>query len=302
MTSIGSSAFQNATSLSTITLPNSLTTIGTSAFQSSGLTSIDLSGTKITSIQNNTFNGAASLASVTLPTGLTNIGNNAFANSGISSLNLGDTQVNTIGQGAFANTTKLETLNVPSTLTTINSADSDNNRTFQGSAIKSLDLKNTQITQIQGGTFSGAASLATVKLPATVTTIGNKAFQGTTALTTLTQGDEETSGKLNDKITSINTLAFANSGLVTIDLSETKVTSFGNGTFLNMPKLATLKLPNTVTEIPSGLVAGSTNLTSFAFPTSLNKINDAGGDGTAYGAFQGTGLTDVDLSSTGLTA
>ena len=94
-------------------------------------------------------------------------------------------------------------------MTTLNSANSDNNHTFQGSGITELDLSNTKITSIANSTFSGAASLATVKLPAAVTSIGNQAFQG--------------------------------SGISTINLEATQVTTIGQGAFANTTNLATLK-------------------------------------------------------------
>lgn len=208
----------------------------------------------------------------------------------------------TIGQGAFANTTKLETLKVPSTLTTLNSASTTTGNnitaTFYNSAIKELDLSGTQITAIQGNTFNNATKLETVNLPAGLTSIGNSAFQGTTKLKTLTQGGGE-NGKLTSSITTISTRAFQGTGLESIDLSDVQVTaSLGNSVFQQATSLANLTLPKTLTTIPAGLIAGATALQSLKIPNSVTTIN--GGNADYPGAFEGSGIQNIDLSGTKL--
>ncbi|MDR2577880.1 MAG: leucine-rich repeat protein, partial [Chitinispirillales bacterium] len=56
VTSIGNDAFLGCTKLASIDIPNSVTSIGTAAFRNSGITSIVLPE-NLTSIANNTFNG-----------------------------------------------------------------------------------------------------------------------------------------------------------------------------------------------------------------------------------------------------
>ena len=201
------------------------------------------------------------------------------------------------------------------TLSSANNTDPNNlQATFYGSALESLDLSSTQITTIKSSTFRGAASLATVKLPAGLTTIEDSAFKGTTNLKTLTQqgaasgsvrADEATSNKLTKSITRLGTYAFRGTGLASIDLSDTKVTgegnatSLGNSVFQQATSLSSLTLPITLTTIPAGMVAGATSLTSLTIPASVTKIN--GGNGQYPGAFQGSGLESLDLSTaTGL--
>ena len=91
LTTINQNAFQGCTSLTTIAIPSTVTTINAGnsnfkgAFQGSGLTSIDLSGTKIVSggntgtnwpsnsAQCGTFSNMPELTTVILPAGLTGI-------------------------------------------------------------------------------------------------------------------------------------------------------------------------------------------------------------------------------------
>ncbi len=80
VTSIGESAFEDCRGLTTITIPNSVESIGNSAFSGcSGLTTVTLSES-LTSIGRNTFSGCSGLTTITLPESLTSIGDYAFAN------------------------------------------------------------------------------------------------------------------------------------------------------------------------------------------------------------------------------
>ena len=317
LTEIGETAFQNTTSLKTIDIPSSVNSLGGSAFSGSGLTTIDLSATKVTVIRGGTFENAASLTDVKLPTRITSIGIRAFFNSGITSLDLSTTALTTIGNGAFANTTSLTSLMVPNSLTTINSDNAttgDNiTATFTNSGLTTLDLSQTKITTINNSTFNGAAKLETVKLPSTVTTIGQNAFKDTTALKTLTQAEPTPSetptgraagNKLASSLTSIGNSAFQGTGLESIDLSETKIigydtNSLGNSAFQDAASLSDVKLPTGLKGIPAASFANTTSLKSIKIPDTVNRIN--AGNSTFLGAFQGSGLESIDLSQTKVT-
>ena len=69
-------------SLTSITIPNSVTSIGDFAFYlCSSLTSVTIPNS-VTSIKDNTFSGCSSLTSVTIPNSVTWIGDAAFAKCG----------------------------------------------------------------------------------------------------------------------------------------------------------------------------------------------------------------------------
>ena len=79
ITSIGSSAFGGCSSLTSVTLPNSITSIGSSAFYAcSKLTSITIPDS-VTSIGDKAFRDCSSLTAITIPNSVTSIGDKAFS-------------------------------------------------------------------------------------------------------------------------------------------------------------------------------------------------------------------------------
>ena len=114
--------FYSCRSLTSITLPDSLTSIGDYAFAScTSLTSINLPDS-LTSIGNGAFSRCTSLTSITLPEGLTSIGDFAFFScTSLTSINLPDS-LTSIGIQAFYSCTSLTSINLPDSLTSIGGA------------------------------------------------------------------------------------------------------------------------------------------------------------------------------------
>jgi hypothetical protein len=82
VTSIASKAFEE-TSLTSVTIPDSVTNIGSWAFFScSSLTGVTIPGS-VTSIGDSAFDYCTSLASVTLPEGATSVGDWVFADASV---------------------------------------------------------------------------------------------------------------------------------------------------------------------------------------------------------------------------
>jgi hypothetical protein len=118
VTSIGSYAFADCSSLIIINFPDSLTSIGSYAFIYCGLTSVTIPES-VTTISEYTFGGCEALTSVTLPNSLTSIGAAAFyLCTALATITLPDS-LTTIGESAFDTCTSLTSITLPDSLTSI---------------------------------------------------------------------------------------------------------------------------------------------------------------------------------------
>ena len=122
VTSISSSAFADCSGLESVTIPNSVTFIDYSAFQGcSNLTSVIIPN-GVTEICDGVFNGCSSLSSVTIPNSVTKIGSYAFDNSGLTSITI-PSSVTEIDNGSFRSCFSLSSITVDEANTAYRSVD-----------------------------------------------------------------------------------------------------------------------------------------------------------------------------------
>ena len=116
---IGAYAFIFCSSLTSITLPNSVTMIGKCAFFAcSGLTSITIPNS-VTSIGREAFSNCSSLTSITIPEGVAEINYMAFYKcSSLTSINIPE-GVTSIGSYAFYGCSGLTSITIPNSVTSI---------------------------------------------------------------------------------------------------------------------------------------------------------------------------------------
>lgn len=117
-------------------------------------------------------------------------------------------------------------------------------RSFSGcSNIEELDLSNSKLTSIPEGAFAYCKNLKTIKLPSTITSIGDEAFYNCQSLTNI-----EGLNKCNLK--SIGSAAFSNcKSLENLDFSQSTFTNVPSKAFYGCSALAKITLPDTLTTI-----------------------------------------------------
>ena len=168
--------FSNNTTLVSITIPDSVTTIGNRAFFGcSNLTNVTLSN-NLVSIDEYAFYNCKSLRSITIPNSVTSIGGSAFGGcSGLESITLSNSLVS-IGSSAFIGCERLEGITLPGSLREIGS------NVFGRCINLSYAVLEYGITSMPGSMFSQCANLTSVTIPTSVTSIGAWAFSRCTSL------------------------------------------------------------------------------------------------------------------------
>ncbi len=223
ITTIASSAFAECTDLESISIPNSVTSIEHDAFSMcSGLTSITIPNS-VTSISENAFAGCSGLTSITIPNSVTSIGDNAFRDcSAITTITIPQ-NVTSIATSAFTGCVGLTSISVENGNSVYDSRDNCN------AIIKSST--NTLITGCQ-----------TTKIPNTVTVIGYSAFYGCTGLKSISipNGVIEIRGSAFEGCRDLNSVSIPNS-----------VTSIGTGAFYNCA-LTSVTIPGSVSHVGHG--------------------------------------------------
>ena len=255
VTEIEEEAFQNTT-LTSVTIPSSVTAIGNKAFKNcSGLTAVTL-GDGLTYIGEYAFYRCSALTSITIPNSVTTIDFYAFSGSGLSSVSLGN-GVNIIENYAFSDCTSLKSIVIP------------NNVTYLGNV------------------FWGCTGLTSVKIGSGLTYIYEGAFGECMNLSSIEVSSEnpiyDSRGNCNAIIETKTNKLFIGSCIMEIPSS---ITEIGDYAFYGRRSLASIEIPNTVTSIGSSAFENCTGLTSITIPNSVTRIG--------YEAFCGcTGLTSV---------
>ena len=119
VTSIGVSVFEDCTSLTSVTIGDSVTSIGDSAFKNcSSLTSVTIPDS-VTKIGHEAFYNCSSLTSITIPDSVTSIGVSVFEYcTSLTSVTIGDS-VTSIGYYAFYGCSSLTSITIPDSVTSI---------------------------------------------------------------------------------------------------------------------------------------------------------------------------------------
>ena len=266
-------------SLKSITIPESVTSIGYGAFNwCTSLASVTL-GNSVTNIGGYAFSNCA-LTSITIPESVTSIGFSAFSSStltsiiwnakkcsdlekerkrsNVTSLTFGDS-VEYIPAYLCYEMDNITTINIP------NSVDSIGKYAFFGcSSLTSATIGNS-VTNIGNRAFSGCSSLTSITIPNSVTSIEGGTFNGCSSLTSIT---------IPNSITSIGEDAFYGCSSLTDITIPNSVTSIGNSAFYRCSSLTSITIPNSVTSIGDHAFYDCSSLVSVVW-NATNYTSDA---------------------------
>ena len=149
-------AFYNCSSLTNITIPDSVTSIDNEAFYGcASLTSVIIPNS-VTDIGYNAFRDCTGLTSVTIPNRLTRINNNVFYNcTGLTSITIGN-GVTIISDSVFGNCTRLTSVTIPDSVTGIGTAAFENCTGLMSATI------GKGVKSIGSNVFRGCSNLTSI--------------------------------------------------------------------------------------------------------------------------------------------
>ena len=265
VTSIRKYAFLNCTRLTTANIPNSIQTIGESAFAQCGtLTSVSIFAKEIGT---EAFESCPNLQNVILGEGVTKIKEGAFKRTAINTITIPNS-VTSIEKDAFYYS-KLQSIKIGCGLNTISS------NAFAGTNLKEFIIPKNVIC-IRKGAFADCKSLTKIVIHNKVTRIEAGAFSNCTSLQTFDMANDNPHYMVVDNVLFDKNQSYLlqypsgkKNSTYTIPNGVVLVTDYA---FENIPSLRTIQIPNSVEEIGCGNFSNCKNLETIKIGNHVKKI------------------------------
>ena len=245
-------------SITSITIPNSVTSIGEWAFQY-----------------------CSRLTSITIPNSVTSIGISAFRNcSSLTSITIPDSVIS-IGNYAFENCNRLD-----SVIWNARNAEDFNTSPFNNSSgrVKVLILGDS-VQHIPANLCNGMTRIKEITIPANVETIGENVFLGCDSLAKVDVYNIATWSNTDFTYTSYplrTAELFINGNKPTRIVIPEGVTKVGAYAFTNCPQVTEVLLPPSVTEVGESAFANESRLQTITLDSALTNIGDSAFNNCPY--------------------
>ena len=331
--STGSGAFEDCTSLVTISIPASVTEINASVFRGcTALESVTFHD-GVEHIGSHCFQNCSSLTSIVIPSSVTNIGENTFVGCrsleravlGSGLAKLGDEMFSgcqalehvTINNGCayipaktFQNCTGLTEISIPRSVESIGYAAFKGCRSMERVTLEQglVSIYGNYDGSTGSGAFEDCISLESIVIPNSVTEMNASTFRGCTGLKSIT---------LSKSLLHIGSHCFQNCKSLTSIVIPNNASSLGAHMFSGCTSLQTAVLGKGITKMGESLFKGCSALKeviiekgcgiiaamTFENCTSLTSISIPGSvESVGYSSFKGcTSLSSVHIEK-GLTA
>ncbi len=287
VTSIGYSAFYNCSSLTEITIPNSVTSIGNYVFEyCSSLTAITIPNS-VTTIGRGAFYECSSLTAITIPNSVSTIGHFAFYScSNLTSVAIGE-NVASIGSGVFQGCSSL-------TSVIWNAKHCENFTPYDGTPFyryySNGSSNNFNIgPQITSFTFGDSVQhipaylcydmnkLATITIPKNVTSIGEHAFEKCSSITAITipQSVASVGSCVFRACSGLTSIVWNAKNCVGISTEDTPFYFYCSGCEENFnlgPQITSFTFGDSVQHIPSQICYDMNKLTTITIPQSVTSF------------------------------
>lgn len=262
-------AFCYCANIGKVVLPDSVETIGESAFAQASPETIEI-GSGVTTLGNTVFNGCPNLKKVEFKGGPEILPTETFIDCVVLDTVILGSSLTTIKGGAFSYCDSLKSINIPKGVTSI-AGDS-----FTGCpALEEITVEegSEKYASDGGVLFNNTKKTLciypvnkagdTYTIPETVTAIGSYAFSRCNKLKSVV---------FDSKLKTINTYAFINcTNLETVELPAS-VTTIGNYAFMNCSKLKSASISGSVATLGTSVFAECGSLETVSLPESLTSI------------------------------
>ena len=280
---VGTEAFNNCKSLKTVSLPDTVSTIGDNVFAASNGDIVLIFRGVDEVIDNSVCDGKLDgVAHLIVDKGVKKISDSAFSNNPLL-VDLIISDAVTIGNYAFYNDIAINRVTIESQLYSIGNHAFDSCKSipqvvlpetvreigshafYDCNSMKSINAP-VGVAAIKEYTFFGCASLLDISIPDTVLSVGDYAYYGCVVAKTL---------DLSNTLKSIGAYAFYNCNQVKEIILPNTLKSIGDYAFRSCSSITEISIPDSVTELGNCVFYACTGLEQAEFGFGITRIGNS---------------------------